>query len=94
MGRDNLSPIRGPVILVDDYRKLYLKDLHKLLKILYNRERVENTSRKILEDVQVFLKWQQHTKDYTLDVEWDIKIGIKERLSRDEKKAESYTYFG
>ncbi len=56
MGRDNLSPIRGPVILVDDYRKLYLKDLHKLLKILYNRERVENTSRKILEDVQVFLK--------------------------------------
>ena len=67
IGRDNLPPIRGPVILVDDYRKLSLKDLCKLLKIPYNRERSENASRKMLEDVQAFLKRQQHTKDYTLD---------------------------
>ncbi|CAG8808067.1 5133_t:CDS:2 [Dentiscutata erythropus] len=45
-----------PVILVDDYRKLSLKDLRKLLKIPYNRERIENASRKMLEDVQAFLK--------------------------------------
>ncbi|CAJ0837483.1 9027_t:CDS:2 [Entrophospora sp. SA101] len=51
----------------DDYRKLSLKDLRKLLKIPYNRERSENASRKMLEDVQAFLKRQQDTKDYTLD---------------------------
>ncbi|CAJ0851165.1 8826_t:CDS:1 [Entrophospora sp. SA101] len=67
MGRDDLPPIRGPVVLVDDYRKLSLKDLRKLLKIPYNRERIENASRKMLEDVQAFLKRQQDTKDYTLD---------------------------
>ncbi|CAH1768468.1 15882_t:CDS:1, partial [Entrophospora sp. SA101] len=49
----------------DDYRKLSLKDLRKLLKIPYNREQIENTSRKMLEDVQAFLKRQQDTKDYT-----------------------------
>ncbi|CAJ0844799.1 12619_t:CDS:2, partial [Entrophospora sp. SA101] len=77
MGRDDLPPIRGPVVLVDDYRKLSLKDLlddyrklslkdlRKLLKIPYNREQIENTSRKMLEDVQAFLKRQQDTKDYT-----------------------------
>ncbi|CAJ0924812.1 3419_t:CDS:2 [Entrophospora sp. SA101] len=67
MGRDDLPPIRGPVVLVDDYRKLSLKDLRKLLKIPYNREQIENTSRKMLEDVQAFLKRQQDTKDYTSD---------------------------
>ncbi|CAG8834308.1 6998_t:CDS:1, partial [Gigaspora margarita] len=69
MGQDDLPPIRGPVILVDDYRKLSLKDLCKLLKIPYNREQIENTSRKMLEEVQAFLKRQQDTKDYTLDTE-------------------------
>ncbi|CAG8618726.1 5430_t:CDS:2 [Diversispora eburnea] len=52
MGQDDLPPIRGPVILVDDYRKLSLKDLCKLLKIPYNKEWIENASRKMLEDVQ------------------------------------------
>lgn len=48
-GRDNLPPIQGPVLLVDDRRKLTLDNLRYLLKRVYDKERIENTDKKMSE---------------------------------------------